>query len=88
MVSKVVGVQLSSGGPLYSYFNHDETLVETDFVVVELPNTTKLGSPYGVGIVKDTNLITAAKKRATKWIVCKIDTTKYDALKQMMKPEV
>ena len=82
--SSVVLVQLTSGGPSYSYFSHEE-LVETDLVVVELPvDQRRLRFlPYAGGTVVDTNPVQIAKDRATKWIVCKVDTTKYDALKQM-----
>lgn len=82
--SSVVMVWLTPGEPSYSYFSHEE-LVETDLVVVELSvDWRRLRFlPYAVGAVVDTNLAQLAKDRATKWIVCKVDTTKYDALKQM-----
>lgn len=83
MTHSVALVKLVLGGLSYSYLSHIPDLAAGDAVVVELPHKQHRLTDFSVGLVEQITSDEAYVKRATKWIVCKVDTTKYDALKAM-----
>lgn len=59
----------------YMYFTDDNSIVSGDKVVVDSPRD-------GFKVVEVTQILRTTDSKATKPIVCKIDTTNYERLKK------
>lgn len=86
--SGYVLVQLSATATRkYTYFNHDPSIREGDHVVIDVGGSPLFDAMTTFKVVKVVEVDPPEdfRKRATKWIVCKVDTDAYLAATELMK---
>lgn len=81
MIAPYITVYLDSKGPAYTYKNHVEGLAKDDQVVVCLPS-----GKFTCGRVESLTPSDTEIERATKYIVCKVDTDAWRALSALDPP--
>lgn len=81
MIAPYITVYLDSKGPAYTYKNHVEGLAKDDQVVVCLPS-----GKFACARVESLTPSETEIERATKYIVCKVDTDAWRALSALDPP--